>query len=173
MIDKAGVFDRSPGNPVPFLLLDGHHSRFKVPFLDYIFDEEHKWLVCIGVPYATHYWQVADSSELNGTYKMELTRGKEVHFYAKPPQGKGWSISDISLLVNFVYPNSYGNVQRGRKAIQDRCWGPCNYVLLDNPDILSTKGCLEKEKPWRKLHLLQMLISLQMTPWKRGAYPQC
>jgi molybdopterin converting factor small subunit len=144
-IDDAGVFERTPGGPVPFLLLDGHHSRLEVPFLDYIFDDKHKWFVCIGVPYATHYWQVADSSELNGTYKMALTKGKEVHFLAKPPGHKGWSMTDIVPLVNYAYPLSFGNIQRGRKAISDRGWGPLNYILLQNPDILSTKGKTEAE----------------------------
>ena len=60
-IDSFNVFRR-----------DGHHSRFELPFLQYIHDNN-KWTACIGVPYATHWWQVADSSEVNGAYKMETT----------------------------------------------------------------------------------------------------
>jgi hypothetical protein len=144
-IDDLEVFERTPDGPMPFLLLDGHHSRLEVPFLDYIFDEEHKWYVCIGVPYGTHYWQVADSSELNGTYKMALTRGKEIHFNAKPPGHKGWAMTDIIPLLNYAYPFSFGNIARGRKAILNRGWGPLNYCLLLNPDILKTKGSEEGE----------------------------
>ena len=70
-IDSFNVFRREHGE-VPFLLLDGHHSRFELPFLQYIHGNN-KWTVCIGVPYATHWWQVADSSEVNGAYKMETT----------------------------------------------------------------------------------------------------
>jgi hypothetical protein len=118
----------------------------EVPFLDYVFDERHKWFVCIGVPYATHYWQVADSSELNGTFKMYLTEAKEVHFLAKPPGHRGWTMTDIIPLVNYAYPLSFGNVQRGRKAIANRGWGPLTYILLQNPHILSTKtGSSEPE----------------------------
>ena len=113
--------------------------------MNYIFDDAHKWFVCIGVPYATHYWQVADSSKLNGTYKIYLTKGKELYFLAKPPGHKGWSMTDIIPLVNYAYPLSFGMIQRGRKAIQDRGWGPLNYVLLQNADILSTKGCTATE----------------------------
>jgi hypothetical protein len=55
-IDSHDVFDRSNGNK-PFLLLDGHHSRLKLPFLRYINDDNHPWTVCLGVPYGTHLWQ--------------------------------------------------------------------------------------------------------------------
>jgi len=33
-------------------------------------------VVCIGVPYGTSYWQVGDSPEQNGCYKMALTSEK-------------------------------------------------------------------------------------------------
>jgi hypothetical protein len=51
-IDSYGVFNRSDGK-YPFLLLDGHQSRFEIPFLEYITNKEHEWQVCIGVPYGT------------------------------------------------------------------------------------------------------------------------
>mmetsp|Transcript_27693 Transcript_27693/g.50155 ORF Transcript_27693/g.50155 Transcript_27693/m.50155 type:complete len:147 (+) Transcript_27693:227-667(+) len=46
----------------PFVLLDGHQSRFDEVFLRYINDPAHKWVVAIGVSYGTHIWQVGDSS---------------------------------------------------------------------------------------------------------------
>jgi hypothetical protein len=70
-IDDAKIFEQTPGGPVPFLLLDGHHSHLEVPFLDYIFND-HKWFVCIGVPYAMHYWH------------------------------RGWLMTDIIPLINFA-----------------------------------------------------------------------
>jgi len=39
----------------PFLLLDGHGSHYKEPFLDYINDNKHKWKICIGVPYGANH----------------------------------------------------------------------------------------------------------------------
>jgi hypothetical protein len=37
----------------PFLLQDGHNSRFKLPFLWYINNPNRNWVVCIGDPYGT------------------------------------------------------------------------------------------------------------------------
>lgn len=59
-IDSFNVVKRQNGVK-PFLLLDGHHSQFEVPFLEYIHDDNHAWVACIGVPYGTQWWQVADS----------------------------------------------------------------------------------------------------------------
>jgi hypothetical protein len=69
------TFNRTEATP--FLLLDGHGSRFQLPFLDYITAEETKWTVCIGVPYGMHVWQVSDSSEQNGAFKMAITVAKQ------------------------------------------------------------------------------------------------
>jgi hypothetical protein len=75
-IEAQLTFNRSEA--IPFLLLDGHGSHFQLPFLDYIAAEETKWMVCIGVPYGTHVWQVGDSSEQNGAFKMALTSAKQI-----------------------------------------------------------------------------------------------
>ena len=74
-IDSQLTFDRTEA--IPFLLLDGHGSRFQLPFLDYVTVDDTRWTVCIGVPYGTHVWQVADSSEQNGAFKMALTKAKQ------------------------------------------------------------------------------------------------
>jgi len=76
-IDCARVFAREQDGPKPFLLLDGHHSCFEIPFLDYIHNCRHEWVVCIGVPYGMHVWQVADSSEMNGAFKLGVKKGEE------------------------------------------------------------------------------------------------
>jgi hypothetical protein len=64
-IDEKHVFDRTTGL-APFLLLDGYGSRFELEFLEYIHSDETKWVVNIGLPYGTSYWQVGDSTEQNG-----------------------------------------------------------------------------------------------------------
>jgi hypothetical protein len=76
-IDTLDIFDRWIAHP--FLLLDGHHSRMRLPYLKYINDPSHKWYSYFRVPYATHIWQVVDASSLNGAYKMELAKAK--HHY--------------------------------------------------------------------------------------------
>ena len=39
-----------------FLLVDGHGARFQLPFLRYIHDPLHEWVVVIGVPYGATFW---------------------------------------------------------------------------------------------------------------------
>ena len=75
-MDQLNLFPRDDGLK-PFLLLDGHGSRLELPFLTYVNDENHPWVVCIGVPYGTSYWQVGDSSEQNGSYKMAIAKAKK------------------------------------------------------------------------------------------------
>ena len=75
-IDRCLSWDRTEATP--FLLLDGHGSRFELPFLDYVNSEETKWTVCIGVPYGTNLWQVGDSAQQNGAYESRLTLEKQL-----------------------------------------------------------------------------------------------
>ncbi len=53
----------------PLFLLDGHGSRLELPFLTYVNDPGHPWVICIGVLFGTSYWQGRDSSEQNGDCK--------------------------------------------------------------------------------------------------------
>ena len=76
-MDKHNLFPREDGR-IPFLLLDAHHSRYDLEFLQYINDDAHKWCVCIGVPYGTHLWQVADSEEQNGSFTNVLADEKKI-----------------------------------------------------------------------------------------------
>ena len=74
VINKSEVFDRTDGI-APFLLLDGHGSRFDLISLEYINNPANPWsVVGIGVPYGTSYWQVGDSSQQNGSFKMKLVK---------------------------------------------------------------------------------------------------
>ena len=77
-LDKRTVFERFEELGVPFLLIDGHGSQTRLPFLRYINSDDTRWKYCIGVPYGTHMiWQPHDSSELNGSYKIKLSRRRQ------------------------------------------------------------------------------------------------
>jgi hypothetical protein len=148
IIDQNGVYDRTKLNannkPIqPVLLLDGHQSRLKLPFLRYINDKDHKWTVCLGVPYGTHIWQVADSSELNGCFKIALNKAKREYMKLKPWNNKKWLPTDIIPLINMAWVKSFARVDTARKAIIKRGWYALNYVLLDHPGLI--RECVQEE----------------------------
>ena len=142
-LDSCCLFTRGNGR-MPFLSLDGHCSRFGLPFLQYIHGEGHKWKVCIGVPCATHWWQVADASQVNGAYKMAATRAKRAMFRAK--RGKPLEKTDIIPTVNHSWEASFGNVAQARKAILERGWNPLNYALMTNQKLMSQFKSREQAK---------------------------
>ncbi len=140
MIDSLGVFDRSDRVP-PFLLLDGHGSRFDIKFLQYINDPATQWNVCIGVPYGTSYWQVGDSTEQNGCFKMALTRHKRNVMKKKESQGAEFAIDkkDIVDLVARAWDDSFARILTNKKAVADHGWSPLNYNCLLHPEICGTR----------------------------------
>jgi hypothetical protein len=146
--DKINIFDCSDGVS-PFLLLDDHGSRFELPFLEYITNEAHNWMGCIGVPYATCYWQVGDSMEQNQCFKIALAKAKCELVDKKENSGLVISIekTDIVGLVGCAWEQSFARVQCNLKAISWHGWGPLNYNLLQHPEIN-----LKKDKVYFKLH---------------------
>ena len=147
-IDHYKVMNRSEGK-LPFLLLDGHGSRFELPFLEYITDADHKWMVCIGVPYGTSLWQVADSKEQNGSFKIAMSKikseilKKRLNLYMDHPNIQP---TDIIPCVNYAWEQSFARVETNKKAIADRGWGPLNFNLLNNDDIKATMTDSEREE---------------------------
>jgi len=141
-VDKLDVFDQLNGLN-PFLLLDGHGSRFELEFLEYIHNEKTKWNCCIGLPYGTSYWQVGDSSEQNGCFKMALTKAKQELVMKKNEAGLEFAINrnDIVGLVRKAWNASFAREETNRKAVVHRGWGPrpLNYNALTHPEILATK----------------------------------
>jgi hypothetical protein len=135
LMDELKNFDRSNGVQ-PFLLLDWHHSRTRLPFLKYINDDNHPWMVCIGVPYGTHLWQVADAPQLNGSFKQNLTKAKREYIKFKELDNKKFCPTDCIPLINRAWDKSFAQVDYAKKAIRERGWGPLNYVLLDHPKLI-------------------------------------
>ena len=140
-LDELELFPRENGLK-PFLLLDGHGSRLELPFLQYVNDDDHRWIVCIGVPYGTSYWQVGDSSEQNGSYKMALTKSKRELVMKKQRscfKNPRIETYEIVMIVNEAWQKSFGRVPFNKDAIAARGWYPLTRNLLDHPEIAATK----------------------------------
>jgi hypothetical protein len=134
VLDEFEVFDRSTGLQ-PVLLLDGHQSRMKLPFLEYINDPKHLWTVCLGVPYGTHIWQVGDAPQLNGCFKMALAKAKRKYLTFRDTENKKFVPTDVIPLVNMAWERSFARSTPAKHAIIQRGWSPLNYVLLDHPKL--------------------------------------
>ena len=130
-MDSLNVFDRTDGIS-PFLLLDGHGSRFELPFLQYINNPLTHWNVCVGVPYGTSYWQVGDSSEQNGCFKMALTKYKRDLLTRKESVGGQFAIEkeDVTCLVSRAWQDSFARIRTNKNAIAERGWTPLNFNCL-------------------------------------------
>jgi len=93
-MDDLDLFPRVDGGPFPTVLIDGHGSRFGLEFLSYINNPNHLWYVCLGVPYGTHKWQVADSEEQNGAMRCSIGQVKRDRLLKKI-----WVIVDYLFLT--------------------------------------------------------------------------
>jgi hypothetical protein len=136
-LDDNNVYERGPGLPIPFLVVDGHNSRWDPDFVDYITNPDHEWKLNFGIPHATSYWQVGDSSQQNGHFKMLLAKAKSnlVKFKIQHNIPIALTGSDIIPLVNIAWDKSFANVTTNQKAIAERGWGPLNYNLLLHKEI--------------------------------------
>ena len=150
--DSLEIFDEERSNGIiPFVLLDGHGSRFELKFLEYINHPDHRWNVCLGVPYGTAIWQVADSSQQNGKFKMLFSRAKRELFRSRIEtcqQSMHLVQTDIVPLVNQCWDSSFGDIQANRRAISEKGWGPfnCNLLLHSNIRASMTESQIEDEK---------------------------
>jgi hypothetical protein len=111
---SLNLFPRAPGGPLPFLFLDGHGSCFQLPFMWYIEDEEHKWKLCIGVPNVTAHWQVGDTAEQNGSWKMATAMPLSI----KP--------TDIVPVCNSAWRQYFARVESNKCVISRLGWNPLN-----------------------------------------------
>lgn len=151
-LDELAIYDADRANGcIPFVLLDGHGSRFDIEFLQYVNDPSHRWNVCLGVPYGTALWQVADSSQQNGHFKMLLNMAKRKLFRKRMDsclQDMHLVKTDIVPLVRECFMTAFGNVESNRRVISDRGWAPYNRNLLLHPVIRATitEGMIEDEK---------------------------
>ena len=145
-LDELGIYPRVSGGPIPFILLDAHDSRLQVTFLEKInsriIDDDPAWVVQIGLPNGTSLWQVGDSSEQNGLYKISMTRAKDELVLTKQrlEMPIDFKRMDVMPLINKSTSQSFDIVVSNRKAIVDRGWAECDYRLLDHPDVQENAG---------------------------------
>jgi hypothetical protein len=133
-LDKHGVTNRGEGDPPPCLIVDGHGSRLSIPFLRYInnLDEHgntvlganHRWKVYIGLPNGTAYWQVADSSYINGRFKLQMRREKETVLNIQQLNRELIRIKrhNVVLMIRNCWCTCFGDVSGKKKAILQRGW---------------------------------------------------
>jgi hypothetical protein len=133
-MDDLKLFDRENGKR-PVLICDGHQSRTSLEFLDYCYDEQHRWMPCLGVAYGTHVWQPADSPQMNGNFKAELAKEKHEYLKDMPVGEKVFVVSDIIPLVRRVWARTFGRSEYCKRAISQRGFNPLNYILLDDPRL--------------------------------------
>jgi hypothetical protein len=140
-LDTLKVFPRNDSLPSPFLIIDGHNSRFGAAFLQYIHEATSQWHVCIGVPYGTHLWQAADNQAQNGSFKIALSKAKQELCKLKKELGMqlAFTPTDVTPLVNKAWQESFGNVAKTKSALATCGWNPLNRHCLYLPEVLKTK----------------------------------
>jgi hypothetical protein len=136
-LDDNNVYEQDPGGPEPFLVLDGHESRLSVVFVDYITNPDHIWHVKLGIPHATSYWQVGDSSEQIGHFNQLLGNAKKdlVTFKIRHNMPISLNGKDIIPLINKAWKYSFANKETNRKAIPAQGRFPLYRNLLLNKEI--------------------------------------
>jgi hypothetical protein len=161
-MDALNLFtdDRQNNNKrrVPFLLVDGHDSRFNTSFLHYINNESTQWMVCIGVPYGTSYWQVGDSNEQNGSYKMGLTREKQEMINKRITHMN----QDMQVRPTYIVPL----VNKVWKVSFDRDTGNSKEITLRKDeliDLLKNEGIVDPKGTKNIYVLLYMMCNLWIT----------
>jgi hypothetical protein len=136
-MDDLTLFSREDSLPDPFILLDGHGSRFDLPFLEYINNDQHKWTTCMVTPYGTNKWQVGDSLQQNRSFKMEIGKGKMALLKEKTHTGHKFQLTkkDIAWLLCFVWTKSFGFARTNKTEKCERGWNPLNRACLDDYEI--------------------------------------
>jgi len=133
--------NRSTENPV-IILADGHSTRFALNVLRKA--KELHFRIVMGVPNATHLWQVPDIYN-NGVFKMLWVNVKSWWVQQKMLDDLGYvpesektkiSFSDIVILFNVVFPRSFGQVEKNVKAFAKCGILPFTRCLLEHEVVV-------------------------------------
>ena len=93
-------------------------------------------------PNGTSIWQLGNSNEKNGCYKMCCGKYKKKLTSKRFEMGlfkMNLVCTNIIPIVNYVLKKSFANVNNNFKAISDRGWGPLNRILLSHPEIINSQ----------------------------------
>ena len=120
-LNVLGVYDWSKGEH-PLMILDGHEFRFQRVFVDYINNPETKWFMIIGVPYLTHLWQLANSPELNGSFKTAWVHEKRELVQHRRHLGQAARLypTNIMLLLSRAIARSFFLTESNKKVLVKR-----------------------------------------------------
>ena len=149
-IDELKLFQTYRENgAIPFLLVDGHQSRFSTQFLSYITDTNHQWKVTIGVPYGTSLWQVGDTYHQNGRFKIALVQMKKkiMDLRLRTFCSELESVpTDIMPMINAAWKLSFGDMVGNQEAIAVTGWNPLTKCLLLHPSLRRTMSEYDREQ---------------------------
>ena len=125
-MDELEVYERVPGGPIPIILLDAHNTRLQIPALSRwnrrIIGNDPAWKASIGLPNGTSLWQVGDSSEQNGSWKMGMTREKDalMRFKERMELPYEFKRRDVMPLVHRAAAASFRRKESNLKATRER-----------------------------------------------------
>ena len=104
-------------------LMDG--SRFDLLFLQYINTAATKWNICIWVPYCTSFWQVGDSPEQNGSFKLALTKCKRDLLTQKERRHAAFAVEKdgiVDLAWSKAWDESFAQINTNQNAVAEQGW---------------------------------------------------
>lgn len=99
-------------------------------------DANHICVYVIGVLYGTRLWQMGDSKQQHGTYKITLSIIKQMILELKTwlmMQQSSIGANKFIFLINYVWATSFAQVEPNKYDITERGWNTLNRCnLLDN-----------------------------------------
>ena len=100
-------------------------------------------LCCVVLRFLFVYFFIVlcgDSKEQNGSFNMAMTDAKRKLLDLKRKSCMNETIdkNDLMLLINIAWNKSFARVDKNRRAIADRGWGPYNRNILTFSHIRAT-----------------------------------
>ena len=121
--DILSVVPRDDKNAKPLILIEGHKSQLRLPFLQCINTPNNYWVLCIGVPYGMTLWRVIDSKEQNGSFNIALTKAKQDLLdikFKKNNEDQFLKPINLTPLINKAWNASFDRKNKNLYAIVDR-----------------------------------------------------